>query len=94
MRTRSRLSTHTGGKPEADGVVHLLSRIPNPEALASARRLRRDLNRLDDVYSDQLADLRIDVAVLRLLAVADQAIRHNETEQAGHYLCGRRGGSR
>ncbi len=73
-------------KTEADGVVHLLSRVPNPEALASARRLRRDLNRLDDVYSEQLTDLRTDVAVLWLLAMADQAIRHNETEQARHYL--------
>ncbi|HCU50593.1 MAG TPA: hypothetical protein DGG94_12455 [Micromonosporaceae bacterium] len=73
-------------KTEADGVVHLLSRVRHPDALASARRLRRDLNRLDDVYSDQLDDLRADVTVLWLLAIADQAIRHNETEQARHYL--------
>ncbi|MGH3943399.1 MAG: hypothetical protein ACRDTG_33215 [Pseudonocardiaceae bacterium] len=73
-------------KTEADGVVHLLSRVPHPDALASARRLRRDLNRLDDIYSDQHADLRTDVTVLWLLAMADQAIRHNETEQARHYL--------
>lgn len=73
-------------KTEADGVVHLLSRVPHPDALAGARRLRRDLNRLDEVYSDQLADLRTDVTILWLLAMADQAIRHNETEQARHYL--------
>ncbi len=73
-------------KTEADGVVHLLSRVSHPDALAGARRLRRDLNRLDEVYSDQLADLRADVTVLWLLAMADQAIRHNETEQARHYL--------
>jgi hypothetical protein len=73
-------------KTEADGVVHLLSRVSHPDALAGARRLRRDLNRLDEVYSDQLADLRTDVTALWLLAMADQAIRHNETEQARHYL--------
>ncbi|MBB5866660.1 hypothetical protein F4553_000039 [Allocatelliglobosispora scoriae] len=73
-------------KTEADGVVHLLSRIPHPEALAGARRLRRDLNRLDEIYSDQLTITRADVTVLWLLAMADQAIRHNETEQARHYL--------
>jgi len=73
-------------KTEADGVVHLLNRVAHPDALAGARRLRRDLNRLDEVYSDQLADLRTDVTVLWLLAMADQAIRHNETEQARHYL--------
>ncbi|MEU8075872.1 hypothetical protein AB0B31_10520 [Catellatospora citrea] len=73
-------------KTEADGVVHLLSRVPHPEALAGARRLRRDLNRLDEVYSDQINGLRTDVVVLWLLAMADQSIRHNETEQARHYL--------
>ncbi|GGJ90226.1 hypothetical protein GCM10010123_20020 [Pilimelia anulata] len=73
-------------KTEADGVVHLLSRVAHPDALAGARRLRRDLNRLDDVYSDQVTDLRTDVTVLWLLAMADQAIRHSETEQARYYL--------
>ena len=73
-------------KTEADGVVHLLGRVPHPDALAGARRLRRDLNRLDEVDFDQLADLRTDVSVLWLLAIADQANRHNETEQARHYL--------
>jgi hypothetical protein len=73
-------------KTEADGVIHLLSRVPHPEALASARRLRRDLNRLDEVYADQLADLRADVTALWLLAMADQAVRHNEIAQARHYL--------
>ncbi len=73
-------------KTEADGVVHLLSRVPHPEALAGARRLRRDLNRLDDVYSDQLGELRPDIYALWLLATADQAVRHNETEQVRHYL--------
>lgn len=73
-------------KTEADGVVHLLGRIRHPDALASARRLRRDLNRLDDIYFDQFSDLRPDVTVLWLLAMADQAVRHNEVEQARHYL--------
>lgn len=73
-------------KTEADGVIHLLSRIPHPEALACARRLRRDLNRLDEVYADQLTDLRTDVTALWLLAMADQAVRHNEIAQARHYL--------
>ncbi|MGL5808752.1 MAG: hypothetical protein ACRCYQ_02265 [Nocardioides sp.] len=73
-------------KTEVDGVVHLLSCMSKPDILANARRLRRDLNRLDDVYSEQLSGLRADVHVLWLLAMADQAIRHHEHEQARHYL--------
>lgn len=73
-------------KTEADGVVHLLSRLNHPDALAHARRLQRDLNRLDDVYLDEHPDVRTDVAVLWLLAMADQALRRNETQQARHYV--------
>ncbi|WP_020385166.1 hypothetical protein [Kribbella catacumbae] len=73
-------------KTEADGVIHLLSRVPHPEALASARRLRRDLNRLDEVHADQLTDLRAGATTLWLLAMADQAVRYNEIPQARHYL--------
>jgi hypothetical protein len=73
-------------KTEADGVVHLLSRVRHPDALAGARRLQRDLNRLEDVYFDEHKDLRPDVAVLWLLAMADQAVRRNEIEQARHYV--------
>ncbi|MGL5809869.1 MAG: hypothetical protein ACRCYQ_07995 [Nocardioides sp.] len=73
-------------KIEADGLLHLLSRVSDPDALAGARRLRRDLSRLDEVYADQPGGVRTDGNVLWLLAMADQAIRHNETEQARHYL--------
>lgn len=73
-------------KTEADGVVHLLSRLNHPDALAHARRLQRDINRLDDVYLDEHPDVRTDVAVLWLLAMADQALRRNETQQARHYV--------
>lgn len=73
-------------KTEAEGVVHLLSRVRHPDALSNARRLQRDLNRLEDVYFDEHADLRSDVAVLWLLAMADQCVRRNETEQARHYV--------
>ena len=73
-------------KTEAEGVVHLLSRVRHPDALGNARRLQRDLNRLDEVYFDEHSDLRPDVAVLWLLAMADQCVRRNETEQARHYV--------
>ncbi|MGH3569174.1 MAG: hypothetical protein ACRDRH_24755 [Pseudonocardia sp.] len=73
-------------KTEAEGVVHLLSWVRHPDALGNARRLQRDLNRLEDVYFDEHADLRSDVAVLWLLAMADQCVRRNETEQARHYV--------
>lgn len=75
-------------KTEAEGVVHFLSRVRHPGALAHARRLQRDLNRLDDLYFDEHTNLRSDVAVLWLLATADQAVRRNEIEQARHYLAG------
>jgi hypothetical protein len=73
-------------KTEADGVVHLLSRLNHPDALAHARRLQRDINRLDDIYLDDHPDVRTDVAALWLLAMADQALRRNETQQARHYV--------
>jgi hypothetical protein len=73
-------------KTEAEGVVHLLNRLNHPDALEQARRLQRNLNRLDDTYLDDHPSVRSDVAVLWLLAMADQALRRNETEQARHYL--------
>lgn len=73
-------------KTEAEGVLHLLSRVRHPDALGNARRLQRDLNRLEDIYFDEHADLRSDVSVLWLLAMADQCVRRNETEQARHYV--------
>jgi hypothetical protein len=73
-------------KTEAEGVVHLLSRVAHPDALTGARRLQRDLNKLDDICFDEHTGLRPDVSVLWLLATADQALRRNETEQAKHYV--------
>lgn len=73
-------------KTEAEGIVHILSRIRHPDALAGARRLRRNLDTLDDIYFEEHANIRSDVRALWLLAMADQAVRRNETEQARHYL--------
>ncbi|MGH3836117.1 MAG: hypothetical protein ACRDSF_10490 [Pseudonocardiaceae bacterium] len=73
-------------KTEAEGIVHLLSRVRHPDALAGARRLQRDLNKLDDICFEEHTDARSDVRVLWLLAMADQAMRRNEDEQARDYV--------